>query len=102
MYLLAQGAVTLRIHLVNPVRTRRLSTYSPGLIFGEMAVLQNKPRSAEAVCEGPTVLHALERPMLERMAQEAPALYAKFLFNLALHMATRLRATTVELRAALE
>jgi SulP family sulfate permease len=102
MYLLAQGAVTLRIQLVNPARTRRLSTYSPGLIFGEMAVLQNKPRSAEAVCEGPTVLHALDRPMLERMAQESPSLYAKLLFNLALHMATRLRATTVELRAAVE
>jgi CRP-like cAMP-binding protein len=102
MYLLAKGAVTLRIHLANPARTRRLSTYSPGLIFGEMAVLQNKPRSAEAVCEGPTVLHALNRPTLERMARESPSLYAKFLFNLALHMATRLRATTVELRAALD
>jgi SulP family sulfate permease len=102
MYLLAQGAVTLRIQLVNPVRTRRLSTYSPGLIFGEMAVLQNQPRSAEAVCEGRTVLYALDRPMLERMAQESPSLYAKLLFNLALHMATRLRATTAELRAAVE
>src|SRR6185503_2104137 len=54
MYLLAQGAVTLRIQLLNPPRTRRLSTYSPGLVFGEMAVLQNQPRSAEAVCEGRT------------------------------------------------
>jgi CRP-like cAMP-binding protein/anti-anti-sigma regulatory factor len=102
MYLLAKGAVTLRIRLANPARTRRLSTYSPGLIFGEMAVLQNQPRSAEAVCEGPTVLHALNRPTLARMAQESPSLYAKFLFNLALHMATRLRATTLQLRAALE
>jgi SulP family sulfate permease len=102
MYLLAKGAVTLRIRLANPARTRRLSTYSPGLVFGEMAVLQNQPRSAEAVCEGPTVLHALNRPMLERMARESPSLYAKLLFNLALHMATRLRATTLELRAALE
>ncbi|HEY7237972.1 MAG TPA: SulP family inorganic anion transporter [Burkholderiales bacterium] len=102
MYLLAQGAVTLRIQLINPARTRRLSTYSPGLVFGEMAMLQNQPRSAEAVCEGRTVLHALDRPMLERMAQESPSLYAKLLFNLALHMAARLRATTAELRAALE
>ncbi|HEY1290643.1 MAG TPA: SulP family inorganic anion transporter [Burkholderiales bacterium] len=102
MYLLARGAVTLRIHLANPARTRRLSTYSPGLAFGEMAVLQNRPRSAEAVCEGPTVLYALNRPMLERMAREAPSLHAKLLFNLALHMATRLRATTLQLRAALE
>ena len=102
MYLLAQGAVTLRIQLVNPARTRRLSTYSPGLVFGEMAVLQNQPRSAEAVCEGRTVLHALDRPMLERMARESPSLYAKLLSNLALHMATRLRATTDQLRAAVE
>jgi SulP family sulfate permease len=102
IYLLAQGAVTLRIRLTHPARKRRLSTYSPGLVFGEMAVLQNKPRSAEAVCEGPTVLHVLDRPMLERMAQESPSLYAKLWFNLALHMATRLRATTLELRAALE
>ena len=48
------------------------------------------------------MLHALDRPMLERMAQESPALYAKLLRNLALHMASRLRATTVELRTAVE
>ena len=102
IYLIARGAVTLRVYLPGNSGSRRLSTYGPGLNFGEMAVLQGKPRSAEAVCESDTVLYTLHREALERLARESPGLHAKLLFNLALHMATRLRATTFELSAALE
>ena len=101
IYLIAKGAVTLRVRLLRG-KTRRLSTYSAGLVFGEMAVLEGKPRSADAVCEGGTVLQVLDRAALDRMAQDAPSLYGRFLFNLSLHLASRLRACTLELNAAVE
>jgi sulfate permease, SulP family len=103
IYLIAKGSVTLRVHLSrDTARTRRLSTYGAGLTFGEMAVLEGKPRSAEAVCDGETVLHVLTRASLQRMAQQAPSLYAKLLVGISLHLASRLRATTLELNAAVE
>ena len=103
MYLVAKGAVTVSLKLLRKKdRSRRLATYGPGLTLGEMAVLEAKPRSANAVCEGETVLYALERSALERRAAEKPALYGKFLFNLSRQMAWRVRATNLELRAALD
>ncbi len=103
IYLIAKGAVTLRVRLPrDAARTRRISTYSAGLVFGEMAVLEKKTRSADAICEGDTVLHVLDREMLARMAHESPSLYGKFLFNLSWQIAARLRAATLQLSAALE
>jgi CRP-like cAMP-binding protein len=103
MYLIAKGAVTVKVRLFRKRdRTRRLATYSPGVIVGEMAVLEDKARSADAVCDGDTVLQVLEREALERMAREQPALYGRFLFNLSRQVASRLRATTLELRSALD
>jgi anti-anti-sigma factor len=103
MYLIARGAVTVRVRqLRKRDRTRRLATYSAGVIVGEMAVLEDKARSADAVCDGDTVVQVLERGALERMAREQPALYGRFLFNLSRQVASRLRATTLELRSALD
>ena len=102
MYLVAKGCVTARLTLRKKDRSRRLATYGPGLIFGEMAVLEHKPRSANAVCDTIAVLWTLERGELERMAAEQPALYGRFLFALSRQMAWRVRATNLELRAALE
>jgi sulfate permease, SulP family len=102
MHLVAKGSVTARLTLRKKDRSRRLAAYGPGLIFGEMAVLEHKPRSANAVCDGETVLWSLERTELERMAAERPALYGRFLLALSRQMAWRVRATNLELRAALE
>jgi CRP-like cAMP-binding protein len=71
-------------------------------MFGEMAVLEGKPRSADAVCEGDTVLQALDREALERLAHDMPSLYGQLLLGISLHLASRLRATTLELNAAVE
>jgi sulfate permease, SulP family len=102
MHLVAKGSVTARLTLRKKDRSRRLAAYGPGLIFGEMAVLEHKPRSANAVCDGETVLWSLERTELERMAAERPAVYGRFLLALSRQMAWRVRATNLELRAALE
>jgi CRP-like cAMP-binding protein len=102
MFLLAAGAVTLRVDLRKKDQVRRLATFSRGVTIGEMAVLENKTRTADAVCEGDTVLQVLDLAALHRMAIEQPALHGRFLMNLARQTAERLRATTLELRAALE
>lgn len=62
-----------------------------GRVFGEVAVLDGRPRSATCVAEeGATVL-LLDRSAMQRMEKELPALAAKVYRAIAYTMAGRLR-----------
>jgi SulP family sulfate permease len=81
-------------------RDRRMVSYAPGVAFGEMGLLQGRPRSADAIAEEDAVVLELPRANYERIAAENPALHSKLLLNLGLLMASRVRALTDELEAA--
>ena len=101
LYLLARGEITVSIKLRGKVeRTHRLGTYCPGVMLGEMAVLEGKARSADAVVVSDCVLHTLDGSALERMRLENPALHSQFMLNLTRQLVGRLRITTLELRTA--
>jgi SulP family sulfate permease len=101
LYLLAKGEITVSIRLQGKDgRTRRLATYGPGVILGEMAVLEGQRRSADATTLTECVLHTLDGDALSRMRSDDPDLHSHFMLNLARQLAARLRATTLELRAA--
>lgn len=101
LYLLARGEITVSMKLPGRMkRNRRLGTYSPGVMLGEMAVLEGKARSADAVVVSNCVLYTIDGPGLERMQIENPGLYSQFMLNLTRQLIGRLRGTTLELRAA--
>jgi CRP-like cAMP-binding protein len=75
-------------------RSRRLAVFGPGCIFGETAMLTLAPRTADAVCVKPARLYELRREALLELEGLFPAIHAKLLSNLNLHLATRLIATT--------
>ncbi len=101
LYLLAQGEITVSVKLSGKEgRNYRLGTYCPGVILGEMAVVEGRPRSADADTLSNCVLHMLDGPTLEKMRLENPALHSHFMHNLTRQLAVRLRNTTLELRAA--
>lgn len=101
LYLLAKGEITVSVRLAGKEgRTRRLATYCPGVILGEMAVIEGKKRSADAKVVGDSVLYALTRQALEKMQSENAAIYSHFMHNLTRQLVVRLRSTTIELRAA--
>jgi CRP-like cAMP-binding protein len=101
LYLLAGGEITVSVRLEGKAgRNHRLGTYCPGVMLGEMAVLEGKARSADAVVVSDCVLHTLDGAALERMRLEDPALYSQFMLNLTRQLIGRLRTTTLELRAA--
>jgi sulfate permease, SulP family len=81
-------------------RARRMVSYAPGVVFGEIGLLQNQTRSADAIAEDDVILLELARPQYERIAAEHPALLAKLLLNVGLLLASRVRALTDELEAA--
>ena len=80
-------------------RARRMVSYAPGVAFGEMGLLQGRPRSADAIAEEDALVLELPRAGYERIVTEHPALLAKMLLNLGLLLSSRLRALTDELEA---
>jgi sulfate permease, SulP family len=100
LYLLTQGVVSIKLRLKNTDRARRLGTYGPGVMFGEMALLEGKPRSADAVTEEDSVVYSLSRESLQRLQEHHPVVAATVLLNISRELANRLRVTTTELRAA--
>jgi SulP family sulfate permease len=84
----------------DPERRRRLVSFAPGVVFGEMGLLQHQPRSADAVAEDDAVVLELPRAAYERLSAEQPALVGRLLLNLGLHLSARVRALTDELEAA--
>ncbi|HSV69020.1 MAG TPA: SulP family inorganic anion transporter [Methylibium sp.] len=79
---------------------RRIVSFAPGVVFGEMGLLQGQRRSADAVAAEDAVLLELSVAALERLAAERPTLHAKLLRNLSRQLADRVRGLTGELQAA--
>ena len=80
-------------------RARRMVSYAPGVAFGEMGLLQGRPRSADAIAEEDALVLELPRAGYERIVSEHPALLSKMLLNLGLLLSSRVRALTDELEA---
>src|SRR5262249_28425442 len=59
VYMLAAGLVTVRLGLSDGVRSKRLSTITPGLAFGELSLFDGGRRSADVVADEPSVCYVL-------------------------------------------
>jgi signal transduction histidine kinase len=73
LYLIADGTVQITCLLGHEER-RVLSRLTKGDFFGEMAVLDDKPRSATATAETDVHLHFIAREDLLRVLAESPSL----------------------------
>ncbi|MCX5790355.1 MAG: cyclic nucleotide-binding domain-containing protein [Elusimicrobia bacterium] len=80
-------------------RPQRLVLLGPGDFFGEMALLEELPRSATAVATEKTTLHLLYRTKLEALLQHQPRIGVTILRHLARLLSARLRLTSQSLVA---
>jgi SulP family sulfate permease len=99
LYVLLEGEISLGLPIDGQSHLRRLSTITPGVVFGEMALLDAQPRSAHALADRASVLKALSRCNFARLREQHPSLFAKMLQNIAHEMSLRLRHTNQQLRA---
>lgn len=99
MYILARGSVTIRLARQG-APPMRLATLQPGVMFGEMALLEWQPRSADAVAEDDVVVYALPAESFIQLAGDHPQLSQQLMLNIARELAARLRVTSAQLRAA--
>jgi signal transduction histidine kinase len=77
IYFVKEGSVQIST-TVSTGDSKVLTKIGPGDLFGEMAVLDNDPRSASATAELPTTVYFISRPelltLLDRMPRLASAL----------------------------
>lgn len=92
-YVSLEGEIGLHV----PGTKRRLASFAPGVTIGEMAVLANAARSAEAVAESDVTALRMSSKSFQDLMQSHPAIAAKLSTNIALHLAQRVRMLTTDL-----
>jgi serine/threonine protein phosphatase PrpC len=68
----------------------KIASLGPGSHFGEMALLNQKPRSATVIAERPTTLLQLAREDFHELMQREPGIATKFLWKFAQTLSLRL------------
>ena len=79
--------------------THRLTTCTPGMLFGEMAILERRPRSADVRADGPVECYSMTIEAFDRLTSTHPDLKVKLLENFANKLALRVRKLTDEILA---
>ena len=96
MFFLARGSVSVFVPQSSDTR-RRLATFSAGMVFGEMAMIDGAPRSAYIVADTDAECNVLNLANFERLGVTHPAIKIKLLKNLNLNLCLRLRKANREL-----
>jgi sulfate permease, SulP family len=104
MYLLLRGQIGIWLPATadegSASRGRRLVSFAPGVVFGEMGLLAGLARSADAIAESDALLVELGRTQYQELMNNHPTLLGKLLLNISLLLASRVRSLTDELQAS--
>lgn len=90
LYLLARGSVSV-VLTADGSDGLRVACIGPGQFFGEMAVLESGPRSADIVADERVVCYGLSTDQLEALSAEEPRIMSTIMSNMAREFASRIR-----------
>jgi CRP-like cAMP-binding protein len=102
MYFILSGYTSVFIDLEGNTRVRRLATFSAGVFFGDMAILEDQPRSATVRSETPTKLLFLSKENFNKLTKTEPLVATEMLLGIARELSHRLRLTNAEVIALAE
>lgn len=85
LYLLVSGRVKVCVSTPSGKEVI-LATLGPGQFFGEMALLDDEPRSASVVTQLPTTAYRIRRAEFERLLETHPGIARKLLRELSLRL----------------
>jgi len=95
IYFVASGRVDVTIDLPRTDRKLRVRTLARGAIFGEMAIIDPKPRSASVTATEPGVCYRLSAGDFERLKQSEADIAFRLLENTGRIFVERLRASNL-------
>jgi CRP-like cAMP-binding protein len=99
MYIIQEGEVSISISGKED-GDRELAVLGDGDFFGELALIDESPRSANARCKTDCILIGFFRPDLFELIEKKNQLGIKIIFKLAEIVSQRLRTTDKELSKA--
>ena len=91
LFVIARGSASVR--RADGARSTRLLTFSAGMVFGEMALLDARPRSANVQADGELVCHVLPRAAFDQVVAHHQGVAVKLLTSFAQELGRRLRFT---------
>lgn len=98
LYFLMKGKVSAWIDIPG-TDGKRVATFTPGMVFGEMALLDRSVRSARVTADTDLECCSLSLTDLDAFAQKNPQLMIHIMRNLAELLAQRLRKANAEISA---
>jgi glutaminase len=99
VYFLLAGRISVRLQVEGRATARRVAGFGPGVSVGELALLDESPRSADLVVERPARVASLSVRDLDDLDAELPGLKATVYANLAHSLSERLRRANGRIRA---
>jgi CRP-like cAMP-binding protein len=97
VFFIGAGRVEVLIDIPETDRKRKVQSLMVGSVFGEMALIDPKPRSASIIAVEPTTCYWMTSDSFERLKQEQTDIAFKLITNVAMIFAERLRATNTML-----
>jgi glutaminase len=98
LFFLARGKVSVSVNLASGTR-KRLATFSAGMAFGEMALIDGAPRAATIVADTDVDCDLLALDHFQALGQSHPQLKIKLLENVCLEFCRKLRKANRDLSA---
>jgi glutaminase len=97
VFFVASGRVEVLIDIPRTERKRKVQSLAAGSVFGEMALIDPKRRSASVIAVESTTCYWMSAENFERLKLEQPDIALKLIADVAMIFAERLRATNTML-----
>jgi MFS superfamily sulfate permease-like transporter len=96
LFLVTKGRAS--VHIEHADGTIRLVTFVPGTVFGELAILDQRPRSATVTADEEMVAFSLDGESFAALREREPAVAIKFLSALGRELSVRLRSANLTIQ----
>jgi SulP family sulfate permease len=98
LFLILSGNVHITKDLSEGARQQRLVTFGAGSFFGDLAFIDGRPRSANAVAASACHLIIFPRPILFKLMDDRPKIAMKIVLALSREISDRFRRLSKELQ----